>query len=80
MAFDFLKKALTRPSLLQVANDMLIETELKQLLAISSVEYFTAQERMHRERAARLKKDIRTMTAPDSPGSDASSVFNQVDQ
>jgi phage host-nuclease inhibitor protein Gam len=61
MAFDIFKN-FAKPGALQLASKTLADAEVCRLQAMEQVEYYSAIEKMYKERIARLKKDIKSLT------------------
>lgn len=59
---NFIKRIFGKPTPLQLASLQLHEAEVHRLEAMLQVEYYQAVEKMYRERAARLKRDIVALT------------------
>lgn len=61
MAFESIKRNFSKPGPLQIASRMLEEAEINRLESMEKLEYYSAIEKMYRDRIQRLKKDIKAL-------------------
>ena len=61
MSFNIFK-SFSKPDARQIASKSLSDAEVSRLQAMEQVEYYSAIEKMYKDRITRLKRDIKSMT------------------
>lgn len=67
-------KGFAKPNALQIASKTLAEAEIGRLEAMEQVEYYSAIEKMYKDRVTRLKRDIKALTEDAHPAEEESPV------